>query len=343
MPSAMQINVRRALAVDDVPPTPDLRRLATSLAHEIANVDRQLRREGQTVPSADIKQHVAGRFWAFVDQAAQVEAQAGVDLALRTQCRNILAPWLWRSRFFNRSYHKPHGFAGDFRIIEWIYDLESDRCDDPAQPGIVNCLDYVYSTIHAVVSVQQRRRWFTRLLHAERERLDGKLRVLDVACGGARYIRDFLASGRDVSAVEITLVDQDAAALAFCRTRSLVPWLASARIETRPDSMVKLANHLGGRQFDVIISAGLFDYLSDAIARHVLGHMASLLAPGGIVAFSNFHVSDPSRVVKNWFVDWPLIYRDDDACAALLPAALAVASERPDNRALCYATGRALA
>lgn len=337
----MRNNSSRALVIDDAFSTPDLPRLATSLAHEIGNIDRQLRREGQTVPSAEIKQHLASRFWAFVETAAQVEALAGVDVALRTQCRNILAPWLWRSRFFNRSYHKPHGYAGDFRMIEWIYDLESDRCDDPAQPGIVNCLDHVYSTIHAVVSVQQRRRWFTRLLHAERERLGGKLRVLDVACGGARYIRDFLESGRDVSGVHVTLVDQDAAALAFCRTRSLVPWLASARIETRSDSIVKLANHLRDRQFDVIISAGLFDYLSDTVARHVLSHMAALLAPGGVVAFSNFHTSDPSRVVKDWLVDWPLIYRDDNECAALLPPTLAIATERPDNRALCYATGRA--
>ena len=69
--------------------------------------------------------------------------------------------------------------------------------------------------------------------------------------------------------------------------------------------------------------------------------MAALLAPGGVVAFSNFHTSDPSRVVKDWLVDWPLIYRDDNECAALLPPTLAIATERPDNRALCYATGRA--
>jgi 2-polyprenyl-3-methyl-5-hydroxy-6-metoxy-1,4-benzoquinol methylase len=113
------------------------------------------------------------------------------------------------------------------------------------------------------------------------------------------------------------------------------------QIETRSDSIVKLANHLGGREFDVIISAGLFDYLNEPVAAHVLRHMSSLLAPGGVVAFSNFHSSNPSRVVTDWLVDWVLIHRDENECAALLPSTLAVATERSENRALCYATGRA--
>jgi hypothetical protein len=69
--------------------------------------------------------------------------------------------------------------------------------------------------------------------------------------------------------------------------------------------------------------------------------MGSLLAPGGIVAFSNFHPENPSRVVTDWLVDWPLIHRDERACAGLLPPTLAIATERSENRALCYATGRA--
>jgi SAM-dependent methyltransferase len=328
-----------AYVINDVTSPADLPSRATSLAAEIAEIDRQLRRAGQTVPSTEVKRDIARRFWSFVELAAHQEADGTVDDSVRAKCREILGGWLFRSRYFNRSFHKPHGYAGDFMIIEWIYDLETDGCEDPAQPAIVNCLDYLYSTIHAVVSVQQRRRWFSRLLHTEHARVGDGLRVLDVACGGARYIRDFLAATDDASGMQITLVDQDVAALAYCRTRSLQPWVS--QIETRSDSIMKLGSHLRGRQYDVIISSGLFDYLNDAIARRLLEQMTSLLAPGGIVAFSNFHVSDPSRVVKDWLVDWPLIYRNDEQCAALLPATLAVATEPSRNRALCYATGRA--
>lgn len=329
----------RALVADDDLRAPDVRRVASALAAEIGEIDRRLRRAGQTVPAADVKQHLARRFVELFELAAEVEPETGIDRARRAECREILGRWLFRSRYFNRSYHKPHGFAGDFMIIEWIYDLETDPCADPAQPGIVNALDYVFSTFDAVVSLWQRRRWFARLLHAERERLGGRLRVLDVACGGARYIRDFLERGGDVSGVEVTLVDQDAAALAFCRTRSLAPW--TAHIETRLGSVVRLDQQLRERRFDLIISAGLFDYLSEAVARNLLNNLASLLAPGGIVALSNFHISDRSRVVKDWLLDWPLIYRDDKQCAGLLPRSLAVAIERSSNGALCYATGRA--
>ena len=338
----MRNNSSRALVIDDAFSTPNLPRLATSLAHGIGNIDRQLRREGQTVPSAEIKQHLASRFWAFVETAAQVEALAGVDVALRTQCRNILAPWLWRSRFFNRSYHKPHGYAGDFRMIEWIYDLEPIAATIPHSPA---------SSTAWTTCIRPSTPWSACSSGGAGSRAcctpSANAWAASCACStspAAARATSATSSSRAATSRASTSrwSIRDAAALAFCRTRSLVPWLASARIETRCRcSIVKLANHLRDRQFDVIISAGLFDYLSDTVARHVLSHMAALLAPGGIVAFSNFHTSDPSRVVKDWLVDWPLIYRDDNECAALLPPTLAIATERPDNRALCYATGRA--
>jgi extracellular factor (EF) 3-hydroxypalmitic acid methyl ester biosynthesis protein len=327
-----------ALVVETPLPKLDLPRLAQRLADELGEIDRQLRYAGQTVPSPEIKTDVARRFWAFADLAAELEADGAAGGDVRARCRDILGRWLYRSRYWNRSFHKPHGYAGDYAMIEWIYDLESDRCEDPTQPGIVNCLDFLYSTADAVPALWHRRRWFADLLRAEHQRRGGELRVLDVACGGARYMRDFLMTAGDVSRVAITLADQDAAALAFCRGRSLVQW--NAQIETVPSSIVKLAGRLAERRFDVVISAGLFDYLNEAVATRVLGQLASLLAPGGVVAFSNFHVGDGSRLLKDWFLDWPLVYREDRECAALMPAALAVATARSENRALVYATGR---
>jgi SAM-dependent methyltransferase len=330
----------QGLVIETPLPMLDLPRLAQRLADELGEIDRQLRRSGRTVPSPEIKSDVARRFWAFADLAAELEADNRVADGVRTRCREILGRWLYRSRYWSRSFHKPHGYAGDYTMIEWIYDLESDRCEDPTQPGIVNCIDFLYTTAHAVPALWHRRRWFADLLRREHERRGGELRVLDVACGGARYLRDFLMSAGDVSRVTLTLADQDASALAFCRGRSLAQW--NAQVETVPSSIVKLASRLAERRFDVVISAGLFDYLNQGVATRVAGQLAALLAPGGIMAFSNFHVGDGSRLLKDWFLDWPLVYREDHECLALLPGTLAVSTSRSDNRALVYATGRRL-
>jgi len=319
---------------------------AQDLAGYIAALDRDLRATGTTVPDDDSKRGLMQQFWSFIGVIAGHDgALGGARPALMRRCREILGPWLFRSRTWNRAYYKPHGYAGDFLMIEWVYDLERDGCDDPTQPGIVNCLDHLMTTLHGARSLWERRRWFLRLLRHEHERRGGRLRILDVAAGGARYIRDFLdgAAGPppDPGRVEITLCDQDPAALAFCRLRSLAPWLD--RVVTRAAPITRLPGRLPpGAAFDVVIAAGLFDYLRDRVAAAVLAQLASLLAPGGVLAFSNFHPLDPSRAVKDWLMDWPLVYRDEAACARLFPATLGDgATARATTGALCYASARA--
>ena len=249
-------------------------------------------------------------------------------------CRDLVSAWLNRSRYFNRSITKPHGHAGDFRMMEWIYDLESDACADPTQPGIVNCLDHVFASVHSVQSVWERRRWFADLLLREHASRGGKLRILDIACGGARYTRDFLSASADVSGVSITLLDQDAAALAFCKVSALEPW--AGRLTCISKQVKELSLAIPSGTFDVTISTGLFDYLPAEQAKQLLAQMTALTADGGVLAISNFAPEDPSRLVKDWLVGWPLIYRNERDVAALFPSRLSVATTRSANLALVY-------
>lgn len=299
-----------------------------------AELDRTFRRAGETVPTQAANKALAESFW---EAAAATEQAQGADDAVKEQCRQEMSRWLFRSRYWNRAFHKPHGYAGDFRMLEWMYDLENDPCADPTQPAIVNCLDALFATVHSVRSIWERRTWFARLLSAEFASR-GRLRVLDVASGGARYLCDFLSSVDDTTHIEVTLVDQDASALAYCRHHSLGAW--SDRVKTLNLPIASLPERLHSGDYDVILSTGLFDYLDDAAAAHLLGHLARLTCPGAVVAISNFHPEDPSRFVTDWLVDWPLIYRDEDACSRLFPQGMEVATSRSKTRALAYAFGR---
>jgi SAM-dependent methyltransferase len=318
-------------------PAAALSAAAQELAVHMAAIDRRYRRRGLTVPSQDDKQELADRFWTFAATLDRCESAGAASESLRGQCRQLLDGWLFRSRCWNRAYYKPHGFAGDFRLIEWLYDLENAK-DDPCQPAIVNCLDYLMSTIPGTTSLWERRRWFEDLLRQEHGRRPTGLRILDVAAGGARYVRDFLARLPTPSGVEVTLVDQDPAATAFCEAWSSPSREARVRSYTLPIS--RLGGALADYEFDVVLSAGLFDYLNDATARTLLQQLTSLLAAGGVLAFSNFHPHDPSRLIKGWLADWHLLYRDEPSCAALLPASLAISTARSATRALTYAVGR---
>lgn len=314
---------------------------ACEFARLLTGIDRALRRTSTTVPSAATKEEVAAAFWSLlrvVDTYDRLDPPG--DTALRAECRAIIGPWLYRGRFWNRSYQKPHGYAGDFRMMEWMYDLEHDLCEDPTQPGILNCLDYVYRTVHSVQSVWERRRWFAARLQGEHERCGGKLRVLDIACGGARYTRDFLSLQEDPSGVEITLVDQDAAAISFCRLFSLAPWPDQIRTLSVPASQLNEA--LPDAQFDVVISTGLLDYLDAEASRQLLAQMVRLTAPGGLIAISNFHPDDPSKNAKDWLTDWPLLYKDEATLKALFPSHVSVSTARSSNGSLVLAQARCL-
>jgi 2-polyprenyl-3-methyl-5-hydroxy-6-metoxy-1,4-benzoquinol methylase len=307
---------------------------ARGFVRHLEEIDRGLRRTATTVPPEEVKGRAAASFWALVRtiDSLRRECPGADDEPLRRACREVVGGWLFRSRYFNRSYCKPHGYAGDFRMVEWMYDLEGDRCEDPTQPGVVNCLDHLFATVHSVRSVWERRHYFARLLGEEHRRRGGRLRVLDVACGGSRYTRDFL------SGVEVTLVDQDAAALAFCRTVSLSRW--APRLTTLALPIKRLAESLPAGEFDVVISAGLFDYLETGPGRALVAHLVGLTAPGGVTAVANFQPADPSRSVKDWLVDWPLVYRDEAALAALFPDGAKVQTFASANGSLAYALAR---
>jgi hypothetical protein len=146
---------------------------------------------------------------------------------------------------------------------------------------------------------------------------------------------DFLAAQPDVRGIEITLVDQDAAALEYCRTVSLTPWLS--RLKTLCLPIKRVVEAIPEGQYDVVISAGLFDYLEEPSARPLLVHLAALTIPGGVTAITNFHPEDPSRLVKDWLVDWRLVYRTEAQVAELFSDPASVLTTRSKNRSLVCA------
>src|SRR5437588_10016608 len=148
---------------------------ARSFITRLEDINGELRKTmklGMKVPKAK-KDEVVKAFWDLfkaIDSYDKANASPAEDL--KQKCRAILAPWLFRSDYFNRSFHKPHGYAWDYRIIEWIYDLKAnpckqDPCDDPTQPAIVNCLNYVFSQLPSVQSAWERRKHFADLMLQE--------------------------------------------------------------------------------------------------------------------------------------------------------------------------------
>jgi extracellular factor (EF) 3-hydroxypalmitic acid methyl ester biosynthesis protein len=307
----------------------------------LADLERQLRKTGSTSPPIEAKQAVAEGFWRVFDAARQAESAIAPDILpdIKAQFRAILMPWLCKSRNHGRAILKPQGYSGDFMVIEYMYEMEHDPCDNPHQAAIVNCLDYAFTQIDSVRSVWERRRWLRDVVSAELAKKP-ELRILDVACGGARYLREALATVPDAQAT-ITLVDQDPAALNFARSASLRDY--TDRVETICTPIKNLAPVLSGRKFDVAICSGLFDYLGDMEAALLVHGLAASLVSGGVLALTNFHPQDRSAAIKDWGADWQLVFRDEEQVKRLFaPAGLEPSLHLSDNGSLVMASARKL-
>ncbi|MGQ0696981.1 MAG: class I SAM-dependent methyltransferase [Panacagrimonas sp.] len=322
--------------------------LATARFLAIAqNVEREYRRASSTRPESALANKLIDAFWTLM-KSADEHSRTLTDLELareKSRLRAALFPVVGKSRFFSRSFLKPQGYAGDFLIVEWMYDLEGSDCHDPYQSAFVNSLDGVFQTIHSVVSIWERRHWLARLIATEcEERLSrqARIRVLDIACGGGRYLADALhrvAPGLR-ERIDFVLCDQDPAALSYARSATFAD--SCVNLTTHCTPIKHLPRLIQGLQFDVIVASGLFDYFDRDYSVQMLTHLHQNLSPGGVLAFTNYTPEDASKVAKEWVADWSLILKDEEVVAEIIRASgLTPHVTHSENRSLVMATGRA--
>lgn len=227
-------------------------------------------------------------------------------------------PYFMRSRFAERAYYKPKGYAGDFQMMEMIYRNEPDG---DGKLGIL--VDSWCLNTKAASAVRCRRDLMSDLLeHWSRERREGgkPLRIMNLACGSNRELFDFLGKNKDTQQMEITCVDADPEALEYTnRQINVIPHNASIRFMR--ENVVKWAlgrtrHHFG--QLDIIYSAGLMDYLDRRMFQKLAERCYDHLNPGGVLILGNFGESSPNRAFMDHILKWNLIYRSEEELTNIL-------------------------
>jgi 2-polyprenyl-3-methyl-5-hydroxy-6-metoxy-1,4-benzoquinol methylase len=304
----------------------------------LRQTERNLRRSGQTVPAQGVLDVVRDELFALTDLLETIVADdpGGRDSVQRDYDTHV-GPWIFRSELYWRSRFRPHGYAGDYAMIEQIYDLEQTGGVDPTQAAILSCLDYAYAGIDCVADLWERRHRFSDTLKAEFARVGPSMRVLDVACGGARYLHDFVCADPAHANIDITLVDQDSAALVFARRRLLEAGARNVTALSLP--IARLPQALVG-EWDVVLSAGLFDYLQPSEARGLLAAMTSVLSEGGLVALSNYHPDDTSQFFRDIVAHWVLVHRTEAEVAGLFPSGTDVQTSLSASGGLVFGSMR---
>ena len=191
---------------------------------------------------------------------------------------------------------KPHGYAGDYEIIDrhYINYVTSDRT--------LAKWDRLWHFSPAARAVRNRKAYFHQLLDRHCEARDrNPLAVLNVASGPARDVFEFCCSNEHE--VHFDCIDNDPDAIAYasrlCQEVKGVTFRQANALRLRP-----------ARQYDLIWSAGLFDYFSERTFKLMLRRMLPCVAPGGELVIGNYAITRPHPDLC-WLqlVDWPLHHR----------------------------------
>lgn len=208
------------------------------------------------------------------------------------------------------SLKKPFGYAGDYKIIENIYE------NSPKTIGFERLYDnyFLHSTIS--IAVRNRKDDFKKILSNFLTAKSSEVAVMDLGCGPIREVVELARENPELfNRSFFDFYDSDENALNFASQQlgrqSKVAFVKENVIRF---ALKKDISAAVGKKFDLIYSTGLFDYFDDCVVVRLVKNLRQLLKPGGILAISDVRdkFSNPSVHFMEWVGDWSLIYRDDD-------------------------------
>jgi SAM-dependent methyltransferase len=222
-----------------------------------------------------------------------------------------LFPYLMRSRFAERAYFKPKGYAGDFLMMEHIY------ANVPKGDGrLGEIIDTFCLQRPGSLAIHGRRKLLKdELLHRSDEIAgQGKVtRIMNLACGPNRELFDFLEECDHSELVEALCMDIDPEALRYTnRHVNIFPHKASIRLMSENVikwSLGRVSQNIG--MMDIIYSAGLCDYLDVKLFRALITQCYNHLNPGGTLLLGNF-TPYPDSLFLDKLLKWELIYRNEE-------------------------------
>ncbi len=235
----------------------------------------------------------------------------------RTEIEEIIRPARdihSRSVFVKRLQEWPRKYPGDYETVEYICDM-----DNKSVYGTVEYFIEEYA-LNSAIAQQHRNK-----LHHQSEILlatllngGDKMKILSVGCGGCR---DILSISKYIGKVDFELIindiDDDALVLSKKRLEHL------KHLHVIPGNIIQAlrkVEKLG--PFDLIVTGGMFDHMSD---RHVAFFLKqtrkNLLAEGGRLFFANSIEENPFRVWMEYLADWKLNYRSEEHVNGLMTEA----------------------
>lgn len=235
---------------------------------------------------------------------------------VKHRVRSLLGHFLYQSTVFKRGFEKPHGYPGDYKMLEIVYD------NVEVSGGIGKYIDRYGLNVPYSTAIRLRKDTMRDMLgHFINTSTQQHLKILNLASGACRDIREMLRQPIAYKGkVDLLCIDQDDSALNYSQEK--LSALPNDRIDVHliKGNILRLESlDLGSdSSFDMIYSIGIADYLQDRMLKKIFQDSYKKLKTGGrlVVAYKDKERHKP--VALNWYGDWYFIPRNEEELLTLI-------------------------
>lgn len=205
---------------------------------------------------------------------------------------------------------RPRGYPGDASLLDLLYLHPAHR--PVYSDEIARRVSAVCQGAKVARSVRYRRMLLADAI--DRAAIaTSQASILSLACGHLREVEwsNAIVTG---GVGRLVAADQDELSLAairrdYCPTMPVIEPVACSVRDVLKGGGEKLG------RFDLVYSAGLYDYLPKAVAEALTARLFAMLNPGGRLLIGNFGAGLDETAFMEAVMDWPLIWRSPEAIA----------------------------
>ncbi len=215
------------------------------------------------------------------------------------------------------AFVKKHGYAGDYEIIDKIYTEWKSKDD-----YLATWDNYFHSQL-SPIAVRNRKSYFKEMVQKRALELESKednFSVLNIASGPCRDLLEFFEETKDLR-FQFDCVELDKNAISYAKEllgnfNGNVSFINENVFKFKPT-----------KSYDLVWSAGLFDYFDDATFIKILSRYIKSPIQHKEIVIGNFVEGNPTAAYMELIGEWYLNHRSIDKLRYLSMQAGATADQ----------------
>lgn len=222
-------------------------------------------------------------------------------------------PFFVTSDLARRAFEKPRGYAGDFEIMNQFYRNGFEGTD-----LFGRILHHYATSSDSAEPVKFRKPFFVSQI----ERLlddPGEKKILSIACGPAVEVQEVVRrwTQSKLDRARFALLDLDRVALEHAQTKIYEACMemgknASVEFLCGSVKLILRSREILADQFDLIYSAGLFDYIDNLTAAALVRAFFKRVKKGGRLIVGNYTRNHSTKAFVHLITRWSLNHKTEE-------------------------------